>query len=144
MFSSFFSSFSFSIFICFYFLPAIALLFYFIVSFCHLFALLCFPVIFYLQDFPIPDMEYTIRISCQMIVMCYHDQCLLLLSDYPLATPTLCCCPPDIWFGRCFLCFPSFTRSNIALAFFILTSLGTLRKLNGNATFSTAFSVPIR
>ena len=85
MFSSFFSSFSFFYFYLFlFFCQPLLLLFYFIVSFCHLFALLCFPVIFYLQDFPIPDMEYTIRISCQMIVMCYHDQCLLLLSDYPL------------------------------------------------------------
>ena len=61
-----------------------------------------------------------------------------------LATPTLCCCPPDIWFGRCFLWFPSFTRSNISLAFCILTFPGTPRKLSGNATFSTAFNVPIR
>ena len=43
-----------------------------------------FSIVFYFDDFPVYNMEDAICISRKMIIMGYHDQCFLLLSDHLL------------------------------------------------------------
>ena len=61
-----------------------------------------------------------------------------------LATATLCCCPPDISFGLCFIrsSRPTLFRASIAICF--LSLFDTPRYTSGSSTFPTASRLLIR